>query len=45
MTVNPHARNDRARFSPTGGEVHFSASSSQRVARTPAPSAPQEMQE
>jgi hypothetical protein len=45
MTVNSRARNVRAWLSPMGGEVLFPASSSQRAARTPAPSAPQEMQE
>jgi hypothetical protein len=45
MTVNSRARNVRARLSPMRGEVLFPAGSSQRAARTPTPSAPQEMQE
>jgi hypothetical protein len=45
MTVKSRARDERARLSPMGGEVIFPASSSQRAARTPAPSALQEMQE
>jgi hypothetical protein len=45
MTVKFRAPLDRARLSPMGGEAFFSASSSQRAARAPAPPAPQEMQE
>jgi len=45
MTVKFRARGERARLSPMRGEVLFPAGSSQRAARTPTPSAPQEMQE
>jgi hypothetical protein len=45
MTVNFRAPLVRARLSPMRGEAIFPAGSSQRAARTPAPSASQEMQE
>jgi hypothetical protein len=45
MTANVRADDERARLSPMRGEVLFPAGSSQRAARTPAPSASQEMQE
>jgi hypothetical protein len=45
MTAISRARHPRARFSPMSGEILFPASSSQRAARSQAPSASQEMQE
>jgi hypothetical protein len=45
MTANFRARDVRARLSPMRGEALFPVGSSQRVARSTAPSAPQEMQE